>query len=105
MPLPIPKRVPERGFYYHYKHDPKGDVGNYAYEVVGTGLHTEDRNYVVIYRPLYKNTFLDNADYCVRPHDMFVGNLDIEGKTLPRFAKIVDPKVIEKLEKIKREMY
>lgn len=40
--LKIPKKVPEVGFYYHYKHDPTGSVNNYAYEVVGVGFHTED---------------------------------------------------------------
>ena len=42
MSLPIPKRVPEPGFYYHYKHNPNGPVNDYAYEVVGVGFHTED---------------------------------------------------------------
>lgn len=40
--MKITKKIPEKGFYYHYKHDPKGEFNNYAYEVVGLGLHTED---------------------------------------------------------------
>lgn len=35
------KKFPEQGFYYHYKHNPDGPVGNYAYEVVSIGYHTE----------------------------------------------------------------
>jgi 8-oxo-dGTP pyrophosphatase MutT (NUDIX family) len=42
MPLPMPQRVLEMGFYYHYKHDPEGPVNNYAYEVISVGFHTED---------------------------------------------------------------
>ncbi len=40
--LKIPTTIPEKGFYYHYKHDPKGEVNNYAYEVMGVGSHTEE---------------------------------------------------------------
>jgi len=36
----FPKNVPEKAFHYHYKHDPKGEVNNYAYEVIGVGIHT-----------------------------------------------------------------
>lgn len=36
--MKIPTQVPERGFYYHYKHDPAGSVDNYAYEVLGAAV-------------------------------------------------------------------
>ena len=54
----FPKNVPEKGFYYHYKHDPEGEVNNYAYEVIGVGIHTEEDcrpedSSMVVYRPLY----------------------------------------------------
>ncbi len=54
------ENMPERGFYYHYKHDPDGEVNNYAYEVVGVGCHTEDDCRpidinMVVYRPLYES--------------------------------------------------
>ncbi len=32
-----PSQIPENGFYYHYKHDQKGEVNNYA-EVVRRAL-------------------------------------------------------------------
>ncbi len=116
MPLPIPKRVPEKGFYYHYKHQSDGEVNNYAYEVVGVGFHTEDdarpgEEHFVIYRPLYeasvytasKDLGIDGFD--ARPLKMWMGEVEKDGKTFPRFQKITDPEVIAKLEEIKNDMY
>ncbi|HEU0081036.1 MAG TPA: DUF1653 domain-containing protein [Candidatus Paceibacterota bacterium] len=102
--MPI-KNVPEKGFYYHYKHDDGKDVCNYSYEVMGTALHTEDRTYTVIYRPLYVNRFLDGADFCSRPYDMFMGDVDLGNGPVPRFRKIEDPNAIARLKEISKEMY
>jgi hypothetical protein len=106
----MPKRVPERGFYYHYKHDPKGGVNNYAYEVVGLCRHTEKNDedperFMVLYRPLYPNTYLSSADYSIRPLPMFIENVTKDGKIFPRFRKITDAKVIAELGRIKKDMY
>ena len=101
----IPANVPEKGFYYHYKHEPTGELNNYAYEVIGVGLHTEVRDYAVIYRPLYKNGFLEPADYCMRPYDMFIGEVVKDGVSVPRFTKISDPKALAELEAIRGRMY
>lgn len=98
-------KAPEKGFYQHYKHDPEKDNRNYIYEVVGVGLHTENRDYVVIYRPLYKNRFLEGADFCVRPYEMFLEGVMRDGVEVPRFKKINDPEIISALEKIRDEMY
>lgn len=95
----------KEGFYYHYKHDPTGSINNYAYEVVGVGRHTEEENYVVIYRPLYKNTYLDNADFSARPLEMFVEHVTKDGTSIPRFQKITDPEVISELKAIRGRMY
>ncbi|MEK7538356.1 MAG: DUF1653 domain-containing protein [Patescibacteria group bacterium] len=100
-----PTQVPANGFYYHYKHNQAGEINNYAYEVIGLGLHTEERNYTVLYRPLYKNTFLAPANYCARPYDMFIGTVEKDGKIIPRFQKILDPDIIGKLRIIKEGMY
>lgn len=81
MSLPIPKRVPEIGFYYHYKHDPDGSKENYAYEVIAVGFHTEENarvgeEHFVIYRPLYDAAVykmsrgLDIPCYDARPLEM-----------------------------------
>ena len=100
-----PTDIPENGFYSHYKHDPVGAFGNYMYEVVGLGRNTEEDTYTILYRPLYKSEWLEPANFCCRPYDMFVGSLEVNGKIVQRFRRITDTEVIKKLEKIKEEMY
>jgi hypothetical protein len=104
---------PERGFYYHYKHDPSGEINNYAYEVVAIGYHTEDDcrpidQYLVLYRPLY-DAFVyrkgKGVIYDVRPLSMFMEEVTKEGKTFPRFAKITDQAVVQELTAIRDRMY
>jgi len=97
--------APAKGFYYHYKHDPAGHFNNYAYEVIGTARHTEERFYMVLYRPLYENAYMAPADYHARPLEMFMGTVSIEGKEVARFTQITDPEIIGKLEAIRKEMY
>lgn len=109
---PLPQ-LPESGFYYHYKHDPAGEVNNYAYEVMTVGYHTEDDcrpedQYLVIYRPLYDafvyrtgKGMLSDA----RPLGMFMEDVTKDGVTRPRFAKITDSAVLEALRKIRSDMY
>lgn len=103
--------TPEKGFYYHYKHDPAGEVNNYAYEVMGVGHHTEDDcreidKYMVVYRPMYEAFVYKNGKmFDVRPLSMFMEDVTKDGKTFPRFQKITDPEVISKLEKIRDMMY
>ena len=116
MSLPMPQRVPEKGLYYHYKHDPQGAINNYAYEVMGVGFHTEDdtrpgEQHFVVYRPLYEASIyiasksLGIPCFDNRPLEMWMENVEKGGKTFPRFAKITDSTVIAQLEKIKGEMY
>jgi hypothetical protein len=87
---------PQAGeFYRHYKYDPAGPEANFTYIIIGTGLHTEDRYETVIYKPLYKESgFLGECDYCVRPYDMFVETVTINGSEKPRFIKITDEREI-----------
>ena len=101
------------GFYYHYKHDPNKDIYNYAYEVLGVGLHTEGKHdaldpkdIFVVYRPLYEAfVFKIGKLFDLRPLEMFMENVTKEGKTFSRFKKITDPNIIAQLDKRKREMY
>lgn len=97
--------MPERGFYYHFKHDPDGPVNNYAYEVIGTARSTEDDSFSVLYVPLYETDWPKPADYSLRPLEKFVGNVERDGKTMPRFRKITDPAVLTKLSIIRDRMY
>ena len=107
----LPKRVPEKGFYYHYKHDPNGSVGNYAYEIIGVGHHREDDcrpedANMVVYRPLYDAfVYTHGKLFDLRPLEMWMGDVTKEGKTFPRFARITDPAVIAELEVIRDQMY
>jgi len=109
--MKIPSRVPEIGFYYHYKHDPKGTVNNYAYEVVGTGVHTEDDcrpedASMVVYRPLYNSpVYKAGKLFDLRPLEMWMGTVTKDGKTFPRFERITDTETIAALQKLKDEMY
>lgn len=116
MSLPIPKKVPELGFYYHYKHDPSGEINNYAYEVIGVGFHTEDdarpgESHFLLYRPLYQASVykiskeLNVPCFDNRPLEMWMGDVEKNGKKFPRFKKITTPEVIAELEKVRNEMY
>jgi hypothetical protein len=65
----------QKGIYRHYK-------GN-LYEVLMTAQHSETEEWMVVYRALYgeKGTW-------VRPYDMFIEKVIIEGKEVERFAHI-----------------
>lgn len=109
--MKIPTKVPEKGFYYHYKHDPKGSVNNYAYEVIGVGIHSEDDcrpedANMVVYQPLYEAAVYKAGKlFDLRPLEMWMGDVTKDGETFRRFQRIIDPVVITELEKIKKEMY
>lgn len=116
MSLPIPKKVPDLGFYYHYKHEPAGPVNNYAYEVMGIGYHTESdcrpgEEHFLIYRPLYEASVykasidLGIPGFDARPLEMWMEEVEKDGKTFPRFKKITDSATIEKLNEIRDAMY
>ncbi len=109
--MKIPSRVPEKGFYYHYKHDPAGSVNNYAYEVIGVGVHSEDDcrpedANMVVYLPIYEaSVFKAGKLFDLRPIDMWMGEVVKDGKNFPRFKKITDENIISQLKDIKKEMY
>jgi len=104
--------VPTLGFYYHHKHDPSVSCANFAYEVLGVAHHTEDDvrkedRYLVIYRPLYREAFVyrNGKMFDARPLPMFMENVIKEGIEKKRFTKIKDAEIIEKLNKMRDEMY
>lgn len=99
------QKYPEPGFYHHYKHDPNGDPYNYTYEVIGIARNTEEKTLAVLYRPLYENNWMAPANYQSRPLDMFIGNVEKGDTSIPRFAKIIDTAIIEKLEAIRDRVY
>jgi hypothetical protein len=63
------------GRYRHYKGG--------EYEVIGAARHSETLEVVVVYRPLYNASGL-----WVRPHAMFFGEIEIDGRLQPRFARL-----------------
>ena len=112
----MPQRVPEPGFYYHYKHDPSGAVNNYAYLILGAGHHTEDdarpgEAHFLVYRPLYEAAVYKASKelgipcFDNRPLEMWMEEVEKDGKKFPRFQKITDPAIIAELERIRGEMY
>lgn len=66
----------EPGIYEHYK-------GN-RYELLGVALHSETLAPMVVYKPLYET----KAKLWVRPYDMFVGEVEINGVKRVRFTKL-----------------
>lgn len=63
------------GRYRHYK--------GKEYEVIGFAKHSETGERLVIYIALYE----DNQMWA-RPYDMFIETVEVNGKKIPRFAKI-----------------
>jgi hypothetical protein len=65
------------GRYRHYKgHD---------YEVLGVARHSETEEELVVYRMLYGNRGL-----WVRPKAMFLETVAVNGKEVPRFARVAE---------------
>ena len=70
---------------------PKLDSGTYRhsktrqlYEVIGVAFQTEGGLPLVIYKPLYAC----DVELFARPYDMFVENVEIDGRVVPRFEKL-----------------
>lgn len=61
---------PER--YHHYT--------GVEYQVIDVAIHSETKEEMVVYRPLYSERRL-----WIRPLHMFTGQVLIEGKLTPRF--------------------
>ena len=64
------------GKYRHYK-------GN-EYEVIDVAKHSETLEDMVVYRALY-----GNHDLWVRPLKMFIEEVSINGKKIPRFEYVL----------------
>ena len=66
----------EGDIYEHYK-------GN-LYQIICVGRHSETLEAVVIYRALY-----GDFGVWVRPLNMFLEQVDLNGKSIARFKKVV----------------
>jgi len=67
------------GRYRHYKGG--------EYEVLGAARHSETLEPLVVYRPLS-----NDSGWWVRPHAMFFGQVEVEGRSVPRFAALLPPR-------------
>ena len=71
---PLPTE-PKPGLYRHYK-------GN-EYRVLGVARHSETEETVVVYQALY-----GERGWWVRPAAMFNETVEIDGRRVPRFARV-----------------
>jgi len=67
----------KKGIYKHYK--------GKEYEVMGIAKYESTLEDLVLYKPLYEQTF---CDYWVRPISNFLEEVEWEGKKMPRFEFI-----------------
>lgn len=65
------------GKYEHYK--------GKLYEVIGTAVHSETLEELVVYRALYSSKDFGENALWVRPRSMFTEEVLVDGKSVPRF--------------------
>lgn len=70
----------EIGEYEHYKGG--------RYEVLGLARHSETNEFFVAYRPLYEHDI--QPDMWIRPYEMFIETVMVNGKETPRFKKVAE---------------
>lgn len=68
------------GIYRHYK-------GN-QYAVIGIVKHSETLEDMVLYKSLYDSKEYTSGTLWVRPLNMFIEDVLVEGKSIPRFEYI-----------------
>ena len=54
----------------------KKEPNLYLYEIIGIARHTENKEEVVGYKPLYQTEVMNGVDFVVRPLDMFMSEVD-----------------------------
>ena len=68
------------GIYHHYK--------NKQYRVIGIAHHSETMELLVVYQALYDTPDFGNNALWVRPLNMFLETITVDGKQIPRFRLI-----------------
>lgn len=56
----------------------KEEPNLYLYEIIGTARHTENKEELMIYKPLYPTECTNGVDFAVRPLEMFLSEVDRE---------------------------
>ncbi len=54
----------------------KEEPNLYLYEIVGTARHTENKEALMIYKPLYPTECTKDVDFAARPLEMFMSEVD-----------------------------
>lgn len=73
------------GIYEHYK---STETNRCYYVVLGKARHTETEEILVAYIPMYFNKDHKGPKICIRPFEMFIEDVEWEGKTVPRFRYV-----------------
>ena len=72
----------------------KNEPNIYLYEIVGTARHTENKEELMIYKPLYETECTNGVNFAARPLDMFLSEVDRQKypdvKQKYRFEKLGD---------------
>lgn len=71
----------EKGVYRHYK----GGM----YDILELACHTETLEWYVVYQS-HERKKLGIASVWIRPYDMFVETVELNGEHVPRFEKVPD---------------
>lgn len=80
---------PRPGTYVHTKSGKK-------YRVLGVGHHSETLEELVIYQALYSSKDFGRSALWARPASMFLETVSIEGKSEPRFKRLVAKSKVKK---------
>lgn len=67
------------GIYEHYK--------GHRYKVIGIAKHSETLEDMVVYESLYENKL---SKLWVRPLSIFLGEVEVDGKKVPRFKYVAE---------------
>ena len=70
------------GKYRHYKRPEN------IYQVIGVALHSETLEELVVYKALYDHEKFGRDSLWVRPKSMFLEDVELDGRTVPRFQFI-----------------
>ncbi|MFA6065911.1 MAG: DUF1653 domain-containing protein [Candidatus Babeliaceae bacterium] len=74
--------LPEVGaIYKHYK--------NKLYKVIAVAHHSETLEHYVVYQALYDSEEFGDQAIWIRPLDMFMETITIDGKEILRFSKVI----------------
>lgn len=78
----MPKAVVVGAKYRHYK--------DHLVEVIGLARHSETEEELVIYKKLHDVGKYKKGQLWARPKEMFLEDVTVNGKTIPRFALVED---------------